>query len=208
MKVDNRIVFGVIGGALVGIFLWGRSCGVKSVITKAGRIDTTYLKPDTIRTVVTHEVLKPYAVLVKGKDGKIIHDTVIVEKPLPEDTIGVYNDYFRTYAYSYQERLRYGVLTINDTLSQNMFVGRSVTFVSDSIPVVTRSILIQQPKKLVLYLGASAFGNRNDLLYGAGVDLSLQGLNGKQYGVGITYTKGNNLYYGINYRIPIRLKKK
>lgn len=208
MKVDNRIVFGVSVLAVAAVFLWGRSCGVKSVITKAGRVDTTYLKPDTIRTTVTKEVLKPYAVLVKGQDGKIVHDTTFIEKPLPEDTLGAYLDYFRTYAYSYQERLRYGLLTVDDTISQNMILGRSVTFLADSIPVVTKTVLIQQPKKLVLYIGASAFGNPKDLLYGAGIDFSLKGLNDKQYGVGITYTKGNNLYYGINYRIPIRLKKK
>lgn len=202
MKIDNRIVFGVIAGAAVGLFFLGRSCGVKSVLVKAGRIDTIFARPDTFRTLVTKEVLKPVKVIRWIPQGVLV-DTVVQ----PVDSLAILEAFNSTYLYSYSERFKRGSVQIDDTISQNMFLGRGVTFILDSIPISIRkdTLIINEAKKILLY-GSASFGTSPNLVPCVGVGLHLKLPNEKIYGVGLKRFGGSWIYEG-QVLIPLRLKK-
>lgn len=221
MKVDNRIVFGVIGAAAMAIFFWGKSCGVKSVIIKEGKPEIKWLKPDTFRikgdpVPVLVEVVKWKKSLPLSHPGKP-KDPIIQffdVSPLI-DTPATVEAFYSTYAYEYSERFQHptdsaikGSVHIGDTLSQNMFLGRGVNIRFDSIPKVTKSKVIIPPKKSILYATASAMGNKNDLLFGAGGGFAFKFPDDRIIGVELKYLKGGSLYYEGKIMFPIRLKKK
>lgn len=206
MKVDNRIIAGVSVLAVAAVFLWGRSCGVKSVIRKVGKPDTTFIKLPPVTITVEKEKLKPVAV-IKYLPGRVIVDTEFVEKPLPTDTAGIIADYYRTYAYEYTDKIGPVTITLFDTVSQNMFFGRGLKGVIDSLPVAIRTdtLIINEAEKMRLYGSLSGMGSKSNIGGGAGFALKLP--NEKIYELEIKRFVGEWIVEGTVF-IPIGKKKK
>lgn len=134
-------------------------------------------------------------------------DTLEISEVLPADTAAILARYYQKVFYSDTQNTKYGKVLIQDTVTQNRITSRR--FLSElNIPVVKETITLSQPKRTVLYLGFSGIGNPEQPIYMVGADLTLQGKNRKMYGIGINYTRDNQLFYSFQYKLPIVLKRK
>lgn len=193
----------------VAIFLWGRGCGIHSVITKTS-IDTTVKKdssttryvpiPYKVDSIIYRYKIVP-AALAKEMNEKEEPNTSLTYVPQiieREDTSKAY--------YKDTLPLKRGFVVIDDTLQKNRIIGRRV-FSSNTDTTITKTVTIIPPKKNILYFGISGMGNKNDLLFGAGADLSLKTKSDKIYSIGTKYLKGGNWYFEGGIKFAIKLKK-
>lgn len=106
MKINFKYIFATV--VLVGMFLFGRQCGVDSVDIPTYRNDTI-IKSDTIRPdTMKIEIPKPYP--VKG-------DSVLVEVPvpIPIDSLQL-RAFFNKRFYKNNYRDTNGVYTVEDSI--------------------------------------------------------------------------------------------
>lgn len=182
--------------------------------TVSVRIDTTYiLKIDTLK----FETLVPYK--VQYVKEKILHDTLIDFKTIStggiidsawiadHKNVTIATDqYFATRFYNTVSNVQYGTATINDTVTQNRIVGRSV-ILNQNIPVAKETVTLTQPKRVVLFFGIQAIGNKQSLPFASGATLDLKFKNDGMIGIG-GYLTRNDPMYSISAKFPIRLRKR
>lgn len=205
-KTKNRIVAVAIAIAVIAIFLFGRGCGIKSVTKRIG-----------VDTVVVHD---SQVVRYKPKPYKVIvHDTIskLIRKILYRDTgrrvyftslndTGIlYN--LETVYYDTIVPLRRGYVRIKDTLENNRIVGREIKS-SSTDTIITKTVVLTQPKRFVLSIKASWMGNNKDWFHGIGVGAGAKLPND----VTVDYQRwwiskegGTNT---ITIGLPLRIKKK
>lgn len=189
----------------VAIFLWGRGCGIHAV-TKEVRTDTVIVKGKTDTTYIP----VPSTVTNTFYVPKFIHTTDTLETfetvTQKVDTANILKRYFETVTYKDVQNVKRGTVTIFDTVTQNRIIKRRLqTDMADTI--ITKTVTLIPPHKNVLYFGLSGFGNKNDLLFGAGADLSLKDKTDRIYSLGTKYLKGGNWYVEGQIKFPIKLKK-
>lgn len=166
--------------------------------------DTTYItKRDTITQ--TLETLVPYK--VEYVKTVVKHDTLTsIEFVTTEaDTTRILEQYFATKFYSITSPVQYGEATIHDTITQNRITGRSI-ILSQSIPQVKETITIRE-RRVVLYGGIIAFGNKENIPFASGVTLDLKFKNDALFGVGGLLTRDKPMFQA-SLKVPIRLRKR
>lgn len=167
-------------GAVACFFLI-KGCMVPSVKTVT---QTTYIKSwDT----AYQPVLNPYKVVqepvyvYKDRAGK--HDTEYLVRPADVDTAAILKDFFAQVLYNDTMLVKYGVVIIKDTISQNRIAGRSV-MERFEIPTVTTIVTKTLPPSRELYLGGiigyqvgvgALYKDRKDQLFGASMSLTQHG---------------------------------
>lgn len=195
---------GVIAAVVVALFLLGRSCGIKSVVKRAGSDtvvvisrDTVAMQPVVVRVSDSFYVAgKPYPV-IRYVEGAPV---VIIE---PVDTAAILADYYRTALYDTTIALKRGTARLQDTVTRNRIRGRSIQ-ITGTDTTITRTVTLTPPRRLVGYLDITGIGGRHEV--GAGVGFSLKLPSDRAYGVGVSYLwNGKIVYYG-RASIPIRLK--
>lgn len=199
MKV-NWWKFGSIAVMAILLFLFGRSCGIKSVVKNSDVItsvkyDTIFLTKDSI---IPSKVLPPEIIYKYKKDTLVIQGEpyiVTVDEYCPIDDLNDYNK-----QKIYLDTTVKG-LTLIDTIQHNSLKGRSMTLVrSDSI--ITKTTILRQPKKYVGYFNLSA--NR----YSAAVGLSWKTKQDIIYGTGLRWYNSMKPQIELNISLPIKLRKK
>jgi hypothetical protein len=181
------------------------SCNKRDTISV--KVDTfvKYLKGDTVYVPKVDSISYP-----EYKDRwYTIHDTLETFEAVikPADTALILRDYYATRFYSDTQNLVRGSVIISDSVNRNRITSRRLqSFGTDT--TIRETITINQPKRLMLFFGVSASGNRRDIISGVGGDLSLKGKNDRIYGVGVRYLRDGTLYYEAAIRFPIRLFKK
>jgi hypothetical protein len=198
----NYWKWGVIAAAAAALFLFGRSCGVKSV-TKHTGIDTVIYRDTTIIRYqptpykVIEQVYvqgKPYPVIVKEPPYVMIE---------PVDTAAILADYNRTRLYDTTIALKRGTARIADTVTRNRITGRSLVLTGTDT-TIRETVILRPPRRLVGYIDLTGMAGRHDVGMGAGFSLKLP--SDRSYGVGVQYLwNGKVMYYG-RASIPIRLK--
>jgi len=201
------------------VFLLLRSCGGPggSYFSCNGKRDTISHKIDTtINRDSTDTVYVPTPVYIRdtiaGKPKPYaVHDTLETfeyeVKVEPVDTAAILKQYYQYAIYSDTQKIKRGTIIINDTVTQNRIARRGLkTFISDT--TIKETVVLSQPKKMILYLGFSAIGSRKDPFHMAGADLSLKGKNDRQYSIGANIQNDGTLFYEAGIRFPIRLFKK
>lgn len=166
--------------------------------------DTTYvIKRDTITQ--TLETLVPYK--VEYVKTVVKHDTLTsIEFITSEvDSARILEQYFATKFYSITSPVQYGEATIHDTVTQNRITGRSI-ILNQSIPQVKETITIRE-KRIVLYGGIQAIGNKEQLPFASGITLDLKLRNDALIGGG-AYLTGHKPMFSAAIKVPIRLKKR
>jgi len=109
-------------------------------------------------------------------------DSVLVPVPANVDTAAILECYFTKYAYLDTLADTNIVIAIRDTISRNRILFRDYTY-QIKRPQVIQNTAIEEPKRLSLYVGASAAFNKN-LLVGLSPELMLVGKNKTVYGLG------------------------
>lgn len=169
--------------------------------TLSVKVDTVYVKADTVIKYIP----QPYR--VEYRDSVILHDTLETFETITQqiDTSRVVNQYFATRYYDDTKQVKYGEVTIFDTVSQNRIIGRSI-FVDQDIPVVTKTVTLSQPKRMVGYIGIIGIGNKHYLPYASGLTFDLKLKNDFTIGTGALITQEQPMYL-LTLRVPIRFRK-
>lgn len=195
-------VFAAIGAAL---FLWGRSCGIGSVL-KQTHIDTVvkFVKGDIVYTPefvgVSNTIYEPKIVTV--------HDTLETFETRVDTVLAVqlYPDYMDVKFYSDTQRLARGTVIIQDTVTQNRIQRRRLqTFGTDT--TITKTVVLKPPRNMVGYFTTSLLGNNFNPLDGIGGGFALKTKNDMIYGAEAKFIRGKRVLYEARLSLPIRLSK-
>lgn len=204
MKKDKR--FWILSGVVcVALFLFGRSCGINSVV-KASKIDTfvrvqveqyPFIVLDTVPVEIPGKIR-----YVKTTDSFWIPGDVI-EKPvfvsLPDSTeewvIDILNDYQTERIYDTDTM--YSGFRIFDTVSRNRITGRRLV-INKFDTTIKKLETIFPPKKLVGYFSFSV----NKYEVGAGIGMKLK--NDWMINVEL---KSKHMNPELRILAPIKLKK-
>lgn len=200
---------GVFAAAIIGIFLFGRSCGINSVVKTVGS-DTTVKKDSFIYVdrPVPYKITDSF-IYVKGFPYPVkVYDTTEGKTIiLPTDTAAILKRFFDVAYYNDVRSFKRGSVAISDTVTQNRIQGRSVKLLTADT-VITNSTTLVQPKRLIVYAGFDLMGTRKNPFFGGTVDLSLKDIRDRMYLLGIGRTVQGNTIYKAGMKFPIRLKKK
>lgn len=186
--------------------LWfARSC---SGTGSGNNNDTVSVKHDT--QWLKHSdslVYQPVPYAVFYKDKIVFHDTLETTEfvNLKVDSARILAQYFATRKYDTTINVQYGKLNIKDTVTQNRITGRSLTL-NQSVPVITNTITLKQPKRVIFYVGAEVMGNITNLPYATGIDLGLKFKNDYMFEIGGLLTKTDPMYK-ISFKFPVKFRK-
>jgi len=135
-------------------------------------------------------------------------DLIIDTMYLPEliDTLSILKDYYAHVVYKDTLRNQYGYISVTDTISQNRIKSRQVK-TALSIPEVTKTITLTQPKKAQIYLGANFLGNQDDPLLGYNVNISLKTKRDKFIEAGYNQFYGGTSFYSLGLKFKISFRK-
>ena len=198
MKV-NWWKFGSIAAMAILLFLFGRSCGIKSVVKKSNVItsikyDTIYLTKDSI---IPSKVLPPEIIYKYKKDTLVIQGepyVVTVDEYCPIDDLNDYNSkkvYIDTSVKG---------LTIKDTIYKSKIYKRDISLVVPEKIVKEESIFVQ-PKRIVGYLTLSGSAMSSS------IGFSIKNRKDFIYGIGARTDYKHYPQIEFNISLPIKLKK-
>lgn len=173
------------------------------------------VKIDTVNTIIKHDTFYkpvPYAVYLKGKPIPYEKwDTLYLPEEIPDSECITYykqlQDYYsRNYLYKDSIKTKYGNIYIDDTVTQNIIAGRGVK-TDLTIPEITKTITLIQPEKNEMYFGAGLLGNRNTILKGYEINLSLKNKQDKIFGIGYEQLFNGTGFFKAEFRQKITFKK-
>lgn len=201
-------------GAILVLLIFkrcGNGGGSKPVSdTISIRVDTVYahVKVDTHYIPKPYKVVEPYRVEVPVFSGTY-NDTIYLDGGIEslKDTIKALRDYLSTKYYAEVHPVKYGSLTISDTLYRNEITGRGI-LLDQNIPEVSTTYTIEAQQRTVFYIGGDMYGNANAPIFGIGAAAGIKFRNGKYYEVKALLSKEGVPLYGIGFRLPISLRKK
>lgn len=203
--MSNRVKFFLAGAIIAAIFLFGRSCGIQSVIKTAGT-DTvvTVTKGDTVyvpeligvtNTIHQTKYIAKYDTLWAA--GEIVTVKEVV------DTGKILQDYYVSRFYSDTQKLARGKVIIQDTVNQNRIISRRLqSFGTDT--TITKTIVLRPPRKIVAYLTGSVMGNFKNPISGTGMGFGLKLPNDMTYQGEVKLVNGFRPMGEIRVMFPIR----
>lgn len=179
------------------------NCGrqkVREVPVIKVKVDTQWLpQKDSISYIP-----KPYKVSVPVPYAVIDSFTETVVQPV--DTAAILKQFYSTLYYSDTQPIKYGSITINDTVSKNKIQGRGLV-VSQQIPVITKTITEAMRRRNVLMVGVDALGNKENPLYATGLNIGFHTKRDKYWGVKGMILKGGQGLIGVSAMWPIKTKR-
>ncbi len=141
---------------------------------------------------------KPYAV----------HDTLESFEYIVKnvDTAVILKDYYTERLYADTQTVQYGSIIIHDVITKNQIKQRRLQS-NFNIPEVTKTITLKEPPRVKAYIGFSAMGNKESIIYATGASFGIMAKNGKLYNATVHLSKDGGVLYGGQFLIPIKLKK-
>lgn len=208
----TRLTVGVIIAAVILIFLF-RQCGHSDNVGVA-KSDTIKIRHDTvIHTVDTFisYVPTPYKVEVPTQVPVYIGPEPTY-RYLPIDSFPpqvkkIISDYYSRKYYDTTLSIQYGTAHLKDTVYANKITGRGWS-INQSIPEITNTITLREPKRNIVYLGAGIFGNLNTPFAGTEASISLKNKQDVIYNIKGMLLKNQSTLYGVTVLLPLRLKKR
>lgn len=199
--------------AAIALFLFGKSCGVKSVLKTVGTVKT--VTKDSIEyrdslIPVPYRVDVP--VYVKGKDGNPypVYDTLWGTVIEPADTVAILARFYETAHYKHEIDTGRWKITVTESVTQNRIKDWSLKAVSSDTTTVN-TVQLKPQKNFVGYWTLSGMGNVKNPFGGAGFGLGLKTPGETVYQAELKYLEvvsKNRIYGEIRVMIPIRLTKK
>lgn len=194
----------VIG--IIFLFLVFRKCGNDGSGTNGN--DTLKVIRDTMWVQsITDTFYTPSIVKTEYKTNlKYKTDTLETFEYMPVDSAAILKDYLATRYYQDSIAIQYGKVYINDTITKNKIKSRVVK-TSFNIPVVKETITLTQPRRNIAYLGFSAMGSEQSFLEQTEISFGFKVKNDKYYGIKGAMSRSGNVLVGIEFKIPVKLKK-
>ena len=191
---------------VVLLFVFFRGCG-------KGAGSNVIRDTISVQTVKTVEVIKtdtsyiPVPYKVVQYVSKFKTDTLESFEVI-RDTLKAIKDYLATRYYRDTLDLKdsAGYIVLMDTISRNKAIGRGIQ-ASINKTTVTTTITVPAPKRVTLYVGINAVGNKENTIYAVGGSFGIMAKNGKYYGAIVQLTKSGQPMYGAQILLPIRLRK-
>jgi hypothetical protein len=162
-KTTNRLILVFL--IIVGLIILLGQCNNPKVVTNEIRVVDTMWKHsvDTVRSIPT---------LVKTIETRVdsFIQYEVVENPITHEKYNqlvdaaneLYRDHTNTKIYSDTQKLKYGQLVINDTVTRNELIGRSV--ITDfKTPVITNNITAK-PKGELYYGFGGGYNYRDSVV--------------------------------------------
>lgn len=173
---------------------------IKEVPVIKVKIDTQWLpQKDSISYVP-----KPYKVSVPVPYAVI--DSFIETVVERVDTAQLLKQFYSTLYYSDSQPIKYGSVTINDTVSKNKIQGRGL-IINQNLPVITKTITEIRKRRNVLMVGVEAMGNKNTPLYATGVNAGIFSKRERYIGFKGVVLKGGEGLIGVDLKWPIKTKR-
>lgn len=164
------------------------------------KYDTTYIKgKDSISYVP-----KPYKVSVPVPYAVVDSFTETVVERV--DTTQILKQFYSTLYYSDTQPIKYGSITINDTVSKNKIQGRGLV-INQDIPIVTKTITEVIKRRNVLMVGVEALGNKDNPLYATGINAGIFSKRDRYIGIKGMILKGGQGLVGVDIKWPVKLRK-
>lgn len=164
-------------------------------------IDTVYLsqKQDTLY------VPEIVGVTNTVHSTKWIHDTLdrLEVRIEPTDTAKILARYYQTVAYSDTQKVQYGSVVINDTVTQNRIIARGMK-TSFLIPTIKETTTILKERNQI-WIGANAMSDLKKVYVGA--ELMLKTKGNIAYSGGVMVDQDGKPLYTGGAKILIRLRK-
>lgn len=200
------IVFTI--AVIVGCLLLFRACKACDGMVKPGKNDTISHKIDTVWIASKSDtVYVPEIVGVTNtiNNTKWVHDTLETFEVRidPADTAAILKRYYQKVAYSDTQKVQYGSIVINDTVTQNRIIARGLKL-NQSLPLVKEITTLLKERRQI-WVGANAMSDLKQVYVGAELMLKTKGNIGYSGGVMIGQD-GKPLYTG-GVKILVRLKK-
>lgn len=194
MKLNTQNIISWIVLIIVAIlaFKCGRSCNrpkVEQPMKTVVKTDTVFVK-DKSDTVYVPELVK----LKPSNPLPIwIVDTIYLESFQHIDTAFILKDYFARAIYSDTQKVKYGSIIINDTVTQNRIASRGLQ-TNFNIPIITKTVTLTEPKRTQIYFGLDGMSDFKHNVY-AGFSGALRSKKGGIWEAGAMYGNDNNLYF-------------
>lgn len=187
------------------------SCQQKAYEKKIAKLEGGYKsKSDTVyqKTTDTFKLDNPiaYKVEVPKLVTHLKFDTIYIEGI---DTVFVDTLVGRHYATNFYKntfKTKYGDITAFDTVTRNKLTGQSIVE-NLNIPIVTNTVT-KVEQRGILYFGIDAYGNKKELLNGAGVSLMYKTPRTLSYEIGVMWNSQNQINYRVGLKFPLTLKLK
>ena len=204
-KYKNLVIIAIILALVLALFL--KRCGNGVSDKPTIKIDTVYKE---VKGDVTYipDVDTIYYTKTKyvPTNPDLIIDTMYLPELIDVDTLAILKDYYAHVVYEDTLRNQYGYISVTDTISQNRIKSRQVK-TALSIPEVTKTITLTQPKKAQIYLGANFLGNQDDPLLGYNVNISLKTKRDKFIEAGYNQFYGGTSFYSLGLKFKISFRK-
>lgn len=211
MTTSQKISIGAGAIILLLLMLWSRSCGIKSVTKRTG--SDTVVRVDSFihvdKQIVPVETIKTVTKYVDGKKTTItIHDTLETFEVRidPVDTAGILARFQDTAVYDNTIPFNRGSVRLREKVSENRIKARQMDVtVNDS--VITNTITIKPPRKMVGYFTLSGMGSIKEPFGGAGAGFGLKLPNERVYQMELKTVRGLGIMAEGTIFFPIRFKK-
>jgi len=179
MNVKDILILG-----LIVIIILLKMCGGKE-ITEPTVITETEIRYDTITNEITEYVPKLVTRILRKTDTvkqtQFITQTDTISVPQKIDTNAILDDYFASYVYSDIQNLDSIKLEIQDTISENKIVSRSIKY-----SILYPTITITNTKYInrhEFYLGVGFAGSTQRLSF-AGLQFNYKDKKRNLFGIG------------------------
>ena len=210
MKITVKdIIFIIL--VIIGCILLFRACkacdgmGGKPTHTDTVKVVTdtvySYNVTDTVYvpqiTKITNTVYKPFTV----------HDTLETYEVRidPVDTAKILARYYQKVNYSDTQKIEFGSVIINDTVTQNRIVSRGFK-TNLSVPTITKTITLRTPERTQIWIGANGMTDLKQLYVGA--ELMLKTKGNIAYSGGVMVGQNGGQYYTGGVKVLLRFKKR
>ncbi len=204
-KFKNYIIIGLIAAFVIVLLLL--KCGNNSQRNTSVKIDTVYkeLKGDIVYIPEVDTIYYPKNVYVPTNPDLII-DTLYLPELIDVDTVNILREYYATALYKDTIRNQYGYIAVIDSISRNRIKSRQVK-TALSIPEVTKTITLSQPKRAQVYLGANFLGREDDPILGYNVNVSFKTKRDKFIEAGYSQFYGGEHFYSLGLKFKISFRK-
>lgn len=206
VKLNRNNIFSLIVLliAVIIAFRCGHSCNRRKPSKPEIKVKTdTVWQKSKQDTFYTPQLVK--LIPAKPPPPQVLFDTLYLESFQHIDTASILKDYFAKAIYSDTEKIKYGSIIINDTVTQNRIASRGL-ITNFNIPALTKTVTLTQPKRTQIYFGIDGMSDFKQNVY-LGFSGALRSKNGGIWEAGALYGNDKNIYFFGSRKFLITFKK-